>query len=157
MLSHFSRVQLFATPWTVAHQSLLSLRFSRQEYWSGLLCSPPGEFPNQGIEPGFPALQADSLPLIHQGSPIKIVYVLFVSSGMNREIHMTKQLTFLNFYSNFIISRRLVVSPYLIVPLYFPAPDTLDLYILTSFVQSSYLKMVENAFAISVLLSISPC
>ena len=36
--------------------------FSSQEYWSGLLCSPPGEFPNQGIEPGFPALQADSLP-----------------------------------------------------------------------------------------------
>ena len=38
MLCHFSHVQLFATVWTVAHQALLSLVFSRQEYWSGLLC-----------------------------------------------------------------------------------------------------------------------
>ena len=36
MLSHFSRVQLFVTPWTVAHQVPLSMGFSRQEYWSGL-------------------------------------------------------------------------------------------------------------------------
>ena len=36
MLSHFSRVQLYVTPWTAAHQAPLSLGFSRQEYWSGL-------------------------------------------------------------------------------------------------------------------------
>ena len=41
LLSHFSRVQLFATPWTVAHQAPLSMGFSRQEYWSGLPCPPP--------------------------------------------------------------------------------------------------------------------
>ena len=56
-----SCVQLFATPWTIAHQALLSMGFSRQEYWSGLPCPPPGDLPNVGIEPRSPALQADSL------------------------------------------------------------------------------------------------
>ena len=42
MLSHFSHIQLFAAPWTVAHQTPLSIKFSRQEYWSGLPFSPPG-------------------------------------------------------------------------------------------------------------------
>ena len=49
------------TPWTVAHQVPLSMRFSRQEYWSGLPCPSPGGLPDPGIEPGFPTLQADSL------------------------------------------------------------------------------------------------
>ena len=42
LLSRFSCVQLCATPWTAAHQALLSMGFSRQEHWSGLLCLPPG-------------------------------------------------------------------------------------------------------------------
>ena len=52
---------LFVTSWTVAHQIPLSLEFSRQEYWSGLLFLSPGDLPEPGIEPGSPALQADSL------------------------------------------------------------------------------------------------
>ena len=48
-----NHVQLFATPWTVAHQVPLSIGFSRQEYWSGLPFPPPGDLPNQGIEPRF--------------------------------------------------------------------------------------------------------
>ena len=60
-----SRVQLFATPWTVPRQAPLSMRFSRQEYWSELPCPPPGDFPNPGIEPVSPTLQAASLPLSH--------------------------------------------------------------------------------------------
>ena len=48
MLSHFSRVQLFLTPWTIPRQAPLSMGFSRQEYWSGLPCPPPGIFPTQG-------------------------------------------------------------------------------------------------------------
>ena len=51
LLSHFSCVRLFATPQTVAHQAPLSMGFSRQEYWSGLPCPPPGELPNPGNEP----------------------------------------------------------------------------------------------------------
>ena len=53
VLSCFSHVQLFATVWTVACQAPLSMGFSRQEYWSGLPCPPPGDFPNPGIEPKF--------------------------------------------------------------------------------------------------------
>ena len=50
MLSHFSHVQLFATPWTIAHQAPLSMGFSKQEYWSGFPCPPPGDLPKPGIE-----------------------------------------------------------------------------------------------------------
>ena len=56
-----SRVRLFATPSTVAHQAPLSMGFSRQEYWSGLLFPSPGDLPDPGIEPGSPTLQADAL------------------------------------------------------------------------------------------------
>ena len=50
------------TPWTVAHQAPQSVEFSRQEYWNGLPFPSPGDLPNPGIEPGSPALQADTLP-----------------------------------------------------------------------------------------------
>ena len=66
-----SCVQLFATPWTVAHQASLSMEFSRQEYWSGLLFPPPEYLPNPGIEttsPVSPALAGRFLPLSHLGS-----------------------------------------------------------------------------------------
>ena len=53
----------------IACQSLLSMGFPRQEFWSGLLFPPPGDFPYTGVEFGSPALQVDSLPLRHQGSP----------------------------------------------------------------------------------------
>ena len=69
MLSRFSRVRLFVTLWTIAKQAPLSMGFSRQEYWSELPCPPPGDLPETGIEPTSLALQADSLPLSHQGSP----------------------------------------------------------------------------------------
>ena len=51
MLSYFSHVRLFATPWTVARQAPLSIGFSRQEYWSGVPCPPPGNLPDPGIKP----------------------------------------------------------------------------------------------------------
>ena len=51
MLSHFSCVQLFAAPWTVARQAPLFMGFARQEYWSGLPCPPPGDLPDPGIKP----------------------------------------------------------------------------------------------------------
>ena len=66
----FSRVQLFAAPWTVAYQVPLSVEFYRQEYWSGFPFSTPGYLPDPGIEPSSlvsPAL-AGFLPLHHLGS-----------------------------------------------------------------------------------------
>ena len=72
MLSHFSHVQLFATPWTIAHQAPLSMGFSKQEYWSGFPCPPPGDLPNPGIKPHLLGLlhwQTGSLPLAPPGKP----------------------------------------------------------------------------------------
>ena len=69
-LKSFSRVQLLATPWTVAYQAPPSMAFSRQEYWNGLPFSSPGDLPNPGMEPGSPALWADSLQSKPQGSPL---------------------------------------------------------------------------------------
>ena len=51
-----------ATPWTAVCQAPLSVEFSRQEYWSGLPFLSPGDFPNPGVNPTSPALQANSLP-----------------------------------------------------------------------------------------------
>ena len=56
VLSRLSCVRLFATLGTIAHQAPLAMKFSRQEYWSGLLCLPPGDLPNSGIESVSPAL-----------------------------------------------------------------------------------------------------
>ena len=65
LLSHFSHVWLFVIPGTVACQAPQSTGFSRQEYWSGLLCPPPGELPDPGIEPASSVssvLKVGSLP-----------------------------------------------------------------------------------------------
>ena len=58
-----------ATPWTVACRLLLSMGFSRQEYWSGSPFPSLGDLPNPGIEPRSPELQADSLITELQGKP----------------------------------------------------------------------------------------
>ena len=68
-LKSLSRVRLFATPWTIAHQAPPSMGFSRQEYWSGLPFPSPGDLPNPGIEPRSPALQADALTSEPPGKP----------------------------------------------------------------------------------------
>ena len=64
-----------ATLRTVAHEAPLSMGFSKQEYWSGLPCPPPGDLSDPGIEPTSPAPQADSLQLSQQGSPLKCIDV----------------------------------------------------------------------------------
>ena len=53
MLNCFSRVRLCDTLWTVVHEGLLSMEFSRQEYWSGLPCPSPEDLPNPETEPTF--------------------------------------------------------------------------------------------------------
>ena len=64
---------LFATPWAVAHQAPLSMEFSRQGYWSGLPFPSTGDLPDQGIEPGSPALQVDSLLSESQGKLYSLI------------------------------------------------------------------------------------
>ena len=58
VLSQFNLVLRSVTPWTVAHQAPLSMAFSRQEYWSGLPCPPPGDLPDPGIKPMSPVSPA---------------------------------------------------------------------------------------------------
>ena len=62
-----------ATPWAVAHQDPLCVRFPRQEYWNGLPFPPLGDLPDPGIKPRSPVLQADSLPFEPPG--ISLIYV----------------------------------------------------------------------------------
>ena len=74
MISHFSHVLLFITLWTVSHQAPLSMGFSRQEYWSGLPCPPPGDF-SQSMDPNPCFLhlmpwQVCSLPLVPPQKPV---------------------------------------------------------------------------------------
>ena len=79
MLSRFICILLFVTLWTLACQALLSMGFSRQEYWSGLPCPPPGNLPDPGIESlslmfpeiagGFFCLFVCFLPLSPPGKP----------------------------------------------------------------------------------------
>ena len=56
LFSHYVTSNSFATPWTVAQQASLSMRFPRQEYWNGLSFPSPEDLPNPGIDPGSPAL-----------------------------------------------------------------------------------------------------
>ena len=74
VLSHFSCALLFVTLWTVACQAPQSMGFFKQEYQSGFPCSPSGVFLTQGLNSCLlhvsSALQADSLPLSHQGTPL---------------------------------------------------------------------------------------
>ena len=57
--------------WNVVRQAPVSMGFSRQDYWSGLPCPPPGDLPNPGIGPWSPTLQADSLPSELPGKPVR--------------------------------------------------------------------------------------
>ena len=73
-----SRVRLFVTLWTAAHQAPLSMRFSRQGYWSRLPFPSPGDLLDPGNEPRSPALQADTLPSEPPGKPhINIIKTKF--------------------------------------------------------------------------------
>ena len=67
-MKSLSRVRLFATPGTVAHQAP-SMEFFRQEYWSGLPFPSPEDLPDPGIEPGSPELEADALLSKPPGNP----------------------------------------------------------------------------------------
>ena len=71
-----SRVRLLATPMTAAYEAPLSMRFSRQESWSGVPFPSSGDLPDPGIEPGSPALQVDSLPT-NNANYIIILFLTF--------------------------------------------------------------------------------
>ena len=73
IVKSLSRVRLFVTLWTVAHQATPSMGFSRQEYWSGLPVPSPGDLPDPGTKPRSPALRADSLTSEPSGKYMEVL------------------------------------------------------------------------------------
>ena len=88
-------------PWTIARQVPLSIGFSRQEYWSGLPCPPPGDLPNPGIKPRSPALQGDSLLSEPPGRPkntgvgsLSLLQGIFLTQKLNRGLLHCRQILY---------------------------------------------------------------
>jgi len=73
------------TPWTVAYQAPPSVRFSRQEYWSGFPFPSPGDFPEPGIEPRSPALQADALTSDPPGKAMVFPVVMYRCESLDHK------------------------------------------------------------------------
>ena len=100
-----SVVSTVCNPWTAAHQVLLSMGLSRQEYWSGLPCPPPGDLFNPGIKPRSPALQADSLPSEPPGKPkntgmssLSLLQGILLTQELNQDLlHCRQILHLLNY------------------------------------------------------------
>ena len=77
LFSHSVMFNSFVTPWTVAHQASLSIGFLREEYWSGLPISSPGDLPDPGIEPRSPALAAIFFTTESPGKPELLLFFKF--------------------------------------------------------------------------------
>ena len=91
-----SRVRLFVTPWTVAHQAPPSTRFSSQAYWSGLPFPSPGDLPDPGINPRSPALQADTLTSEPPGKPMGTqIITIYRELSINEKSWKTSRKDFL--------------------------------------------------------------
>ena len=84
VLSH-SVVSDSLRPYGLACQAPLSMGFSRQQYWSGLPCPPPGDLPTPGIEPRSPALQVDSVPIEPPGNPRKDIWMLMFKNSWKKK------------------------------------------------------------------------
>ena len=124
-----SRVQLFATPWTIAYQAPQSTEFPRQEYWSGLPFPSQGIFPTQGSNLGLPHCRQMLYRLSHQGSPFPITLPIYICpSNLTSLCSSNKPQTFLpqhpctssplwleysffSLYSNVTSSQRLSSPP----------------------------------------------
>ena len=78
VVESISHLQLFATLWTISHQALLSMGFSRQDYQSGCPFSSSGDLPNPGIEPAFSALAGRFFTSEPPGKPLMTVYLQLI-------------------------------------------------------------------------------
>ena len=90
VLSHLAVVSNSVTQWTAAHQAPLSMGFSRQEYWSGLPCPPPGDLPNPGIESTSLMSHALAGVFFTSEAPVQILALLFISHVMLGNLSLTQ-------------------------------------------------------------------
>ena len=74
-------------PMDCSGQALLTMGFSRPEYWSGLPCLPPGDLPNPGIKPRSPELQADSLPSEQKSGLLQFCSFVVLAKYIFKQIH----------------------------------------------------------------------
>ena len=72
------------TPWTVAHQALLAMEFSRQEYSSGLLFPTPGDLPEPEVEPVSPVLAGGLITTVPPGKPREGMLLWLLLSRFSR-------------------------------------------------------------------------
>ena len=122
--SLLSHVWLFEIPRTVASQAPLSMGVFRQEHWSGVPFPSPGDLPHPGIEPGSPALQADSLSLSHQGEKLLFIipkrflmkrrpwlyWVPKFESFYGKELGKSQLFFFFTFYCSFTMYSQVSIS-----------------------------------------------
>ena len=87
VLSHLSRVRLFVTLWTAAHQAPLSVGFPRQEYWSGLPYPPSGDLPDPGIKPHISYVSCIGRLLLYRGCHLGSPEWQAANSGVYRTKH----------------------------------------------------------------------
>ena len=97
-----SHVLLFVTPWTIIHQAPVSLELSRQEH----KIPSPGVLPDPGIEPGSPALQADSLPSKPPGKPLKILSARNNLSSTSELLKLYHVIYLINMYNLDLCPKR---------------------------------------------------
>ena len=116
-MNSLSRVQLFATPWTVAYHAPPSVGVSRQEYWSELPFPSPEDLPNPGIKPRSPALQADALPSEPPGKPWD--YFLNLSDFSLLVYRNTRHFCGFILYPTTLPNSLIVSSSFLAAPLEF--------------------------------------
>ena len=129
----------FATPWTIALQAPLSMRFSRQKYWSGLLFPSPGDIPDPGIEPVSPALTDKFFTTESLGKPIDVlsywlkihVYIWYSwAKYPNKIVYRSLLITFFDHLGDFgkyeiLVNYSIIVTtqdPYFLEPLVFTCP-----------------------------------
>ena len=99
-----SYIQLFATPWTAAHQAPMSTEFFRQEYWSRLPFPPLGDLPNPGTESMFPALVGE---FFTTEPPEKLTYL----HRRNKNIHPYKTWMGVLLHGRFIHNSQILEKP----------------------------------------------
>ena len=158
-----SDVQFFATPWTIAHQAPLSIKFSRQGYWSQLPFPSPGGLADPAIKPESPALAGGFFALPHRGSPFyafrSVQFSCSVLSdslqphGLQASLSITNSRSLLKSMSIELVMpfSHLILCHLLLLPSVFPS---IRVFSNESVLRIRWLKYCSFSFSISLPMNI---